>query len=85
MVQANKFMKVKNILDLQHQRYINYFNICAISFVSITFSIVWSTILEKIPVGFFYAAFGFETAVFAFLLLLLKRKIASILTSVANL
>jgi amino acid transporter len=44
----NKFTKQKNLLDIKHQRYLNYFNIITISAITSIFTIIWSFFTDHI-------------------------------------
>jgi len=37
----NRFIKQKNLLDLEHQKYLNYLNILLISLVTANVTIIW--------------------------------------------
>lgn len=49
MVQNKKFLKLKNILDANYQKYLNYLNISAISLITSIFSMVIGYLSRTIP------------------------------------
>ena len=64
--------KFKNILDIEHQRYLTYFNISVISGITSLFGSLLSFITEKINIGtltllIFAIAFSSAAAGFIFL------------------
>ena len=47
-MEQNEFYKRKNILDAQHQTYLNYFNIAAISSITIGFTTIFGYLTNQI-------------------------------------
>ncbi len=87
MAQNNslKFQKTKNVLDLEHQKYINYFNIFAISFITISFTIIWSFLSEKITSELLYTGLVIDISIFITILLIIRIRIKNIIIEIKSL
>jgi len=85
MMQTDDFSKRKNILDLEHQAHINYFNIVSISFITITFTIIWSYFIDKINLELLIGGLAFAGSLFMTVLTLIFSKIKNIKEQIKNL
>ncbi len=74
MMLTPDFERQKNLLDLEHQRYLNYFNVFAATGIAITFSIIWSYFIDKITKALFVVALLIVMIIFSALLIATIRK-----------
>jgi len=70
----DKISKKKNILDANYQRYLNYFNIVAISLISSLFTIFWSYATKTISLDVLYFGSLMTTFIFGTFLFLIYQK-----------
>lgn len=77
--------KQKNLLDIEHQKYLNYFNVCAITGLTVGFTVVWANVLEQISSELMQSALLLDAVVFAFALLLINNKMAEVVGKIRKL
>lgn len=79
------FTKKKNLLDIRHQRYLNYFNIIAIVWLTSAFTIVWAFILQQITIGLTYAALIVDVVAFGTCLWIVHKELKNITRKIQKL
>lgn len=79
------FNQKKNLLDLRHQRNLNYFNIFAIGFITTTFSIVWAFILNQIEFRIFIQFLVVNSLIFVVALIVIKSRMDKTMSEIRNL
>jgi len=65
--------------------FINYFNIVSISFITITFTIIWSYFIDKINLELLIGGLAFAGSLFMTVLTLIFSKIKNIKEQIKNL
>ena len=76
----NRFIKQKNLLDLEHQKYLNYLNILLISLVTANVTIIWGWIaIEFRYEGIVYTALTILWIVISILIYFVQKKRNAIL------
>lgn len=64
MAQDKKFLKLKNVLDATYQKYLNYFNISAISLITTIFSLAVGHLSKAIPQQVMFSSVIFSILIF---------------------
>lgn len=80
-----EFAKRKNLLDIRHQRYLNYFNILAISMVTIAFSSIIGYFSKAISAEYFATFILVDAIVFGFLAVTAFQKMNAIYDKIIEL
>jgi hypothetical protein len=72
----------KNLLDIEHQKYLSYFNILSITVLTSGFTIVWARILNQIDAPLFNTAILILITVFTVPILIIHKKMQKVRESI---
>ncbi|MFA4907535.1 MAG: hypothetical protein WC602_04665 [archaeon] len=85
MAQSDSFAKRKNILDIRHQKYMNYFNIFAISMITIAFSSAIGFFSKNLSFEYFATFIFLDAIIFGFLSIAAHQKMAGVFKEILSL